>query len=281
MSTGKREQVQSQFLAGGLEVMVATIAFGMGVDKPDIRTVVHTSLPGTLEGFSQEIGRAGRDGKPSRAVLLHSWNDRKTHEFFHDKSYPDPELLERVFRGLGSDPVSPDALARRLRIDGETVETALDKLWIHGGARLKTEGGQQLVVRGQDTWRAPYLRQREHRREQLDDMQRYADGHACRMAALVRHFGDQEDKGRACGTCDVCAPAARACSISPGRRASRRRCCRWAGTSCRATSTASAPPSAPVPSNTSTSRTATRWTRFSSTPGSATAPSASARPIRW
>jgi DNA topoisomerase-3 len=124
MSTGKREQVQSQFLAGGLEVMVATIAFGMGVDKPDIRTVVHTSLPGTLEGFSQEIGRAGRDGKPSRAVLLHSWNDRKTHEFFHDKSYPDPELLERVFRGLGSDPVSPDALARRLRIDGETAATA-------------------------------------------------------------------------------------------------------------------------------------------------------------
>jgi DNA topoisomerase-3 len=207
MSTGKREQVQSQFLAGGLEVMVATIAFGMGVDKPDIRTVVHTSLPGTLEGFSQEIGRAGRDGKPSRAVLLHSWNDRKTHEFFHDKSYPDPDLLERVFRGLGPDPVSPDALARRLRIDGETVETALDKLWIHGGARLKTEGGQQLVVRGQDAWRAPYLRQREHRRAQLDDMQRYADGHGCRMAALVRHFGDQEDQGRACGTCDVCAPA--------------------------------------------------------------------------
>jgi DNA topoisomerase-3 len=93
MSTAKREQVQTEFLAGRIEVMVATIAFGMGVDKPDIRTVVHTSLPGTLEGFSQEIGRAGRDGKPSRAVLLHSWNDRKTHEFFHDKSYPDPELL--------------------------------------------------------------------------------------------------------------------------------------------------------------------------------------------
>jgi DNA topoisomerase-3 len=208
MSTAKREQVQSQFLAGGLDVMVATIAFGMGVDKPDIRTVVHTSLPGTLEGFSQEIGRAGRDGKPSRAVLLHSWNDRKTHEFFHDKSYPDPEMLERVFRGLGPDPTSAEAIARRLHMDGETVETAIEKLWIHGGARLLAEGGQQLVARGQDVWRAPYLRQREHRREQLDDMQRYADGHACRMAALVRHFGDQEDKGRACGTCDVCAPDA-------------------------------------------------------------------------
>jgi DNA topoisomerase-3 len=223
MSTAKREQVQSEFLAGRLEVMVATIAFGMGVDKPDIRTVVHTSLPGTLEGFSQEIGRAGRDGRPSRAVLLHSWNDRKTHEFFHDKSYPDPELIDRVFRGLGADPLSAEGLARRLRIDSETVETALDKLWIHGGARFLAEGGQQLVVRGQDGWRAPYLRQREHRREQLDDMQRFADGHACRMAALVRHFGDQEDQGRACGTCDVCAPDA--CVVravrdpKPGERA--------------------------------------------------------------
>ncbi len=223
MSTAKREQVQSEFLAGRLDVMVATIAFGMGIDKPDIRTVVHTSLPGTLEGFSQEIGRAGRDGKPSRAVLLHSWNDRKTHEFFHDKSYPDPELVDRVFRGLAADPVSAEALARRLHIDSETVETALDKLWIHGGARFRSEGGQQVVVRGKEVWRAPYQRQREHRREQLDDMQRFADGHACRMAALVRHFGDQEDKGRACGTCDVCAPDA--CVVravrdpKPGERA--------------------------------------------------------------
>jgi DNA topoisomerase-3 len=207
MSTAKREQVQSEFLSGRLEVMVATIAFGMGVDKPDIRTVVHTSLPGTLEGFSQEIGRAGRDGKPSRAFLLHSWNDRKTHEFFHDKSYPDPAVVESVFRGLGAEALAPDTLARRLHMDPETVETALDKLWIHGGARFHSEGAQQLVARGKDVWRAPYLRQRDHRREQLDDMQRFADGHACRMAALVRHFGDQEDKGRACGTCDVCAPA--------------------------------------------------------------------------
>ena len=104
MTTSARDRVQADFLAGRLEVIVATIAFGMGVDKPDIRTVVHTALPGTLEGFSQEIGRAGRDGKPSRAVLLHSWNDRRTHEFFFEKGYPDPEVLERVFRALGPEP---------------------------------------------------------------------------------------------------------------------------------------------------------------------------------
>jgi len=68
-----RDRVQIAFLAGKLEVVVATIAFGMGVDKADVRTVIHLALPRTLEGYYQEIGRAGRDGKPSRAVLLHSF----------------------------------------------------------------------------------------------------------------------------------------------------------------------------------------------------------------
>jgi DNA topoisomerase-3 len=208
MTATSRDRVQAGFLDGRLEAIVATIAFGMGVDKPDIRTVVHTALPGTLEGFSQEIGRAGRDGKPSRAILLHSWNDRRTHEFFHDKSYPDPEVLGRVYGGLESEPRPVDDLSRRLRMDPELLETALEKLWIHGGARFSTVGGQPLVARGADGWLPPYRRQREHRREQLDQMQRFADGHACRMAALVRHFGDQEDKGGPCGTCDVCDPDA-------------------------------------------------------------------------
>ena len=206
MTAAARDRVQGDFLSGRLEVIVATIAFGMGVDKPDVRTVVHTALPGTLEGFSQEIGRAGRDGKPSRAVLLHSWNDRRTHEFFFDRGYPEPEVLERAFRALSAAPRPAADLARRLRLDPEALETALEKLWIHGGALFTTEGGETLVARGGDGWRPAYLRQREHRRDQLDEMQRFADGHACRMVALVRHFGDQEDDGRPCGTCDACDP---------------------------------------------------------------------------
>jgi DNA topoisomerase-3 len=110
-----------------------------------------------------------------------------------------------------------DDLPRRLRLDPEELETALEKLWIHGGARFTTAGGRQLVARGGDDWRGPYRRQREHRREQLDEMQRFADGHACRMAALARHFGDQEDTGRPCGICDVCD--ADACLVRSAREA--------------------------------------------------------------
>ena len=85
MSSDDRERVQAAFLAGACEVIVATTAFGMGIDKADVRTIIHAALPGSLEGYYQEIGRAGRDGAPARAILFHAYVDRKTHEFFQDR----------------------------------------------------------------------------------------------------------------------------------------------------------------------------------------------------
>lgn len=197
-----RDLVQDGFLKGRLEVIVATIAFGMGVDKADIRTIIHTALPGSLESYYQEIGRAGRDAKPSRAVLMYSWADRRTHEFFWDRDYPDASNLQRLWNLLGDQPQTNEQLLARMVTDDLVFEKSLEKLWIHGGAVVDLD---QRITRGHDNWQPDYNSQREHKLAQLELITRYADSPVCRMLGLVRHFGDQADAKRLCGICDICA----------------------------------------------------------------------------
>jgi DNA topoisomerase-3 len=200
----QRDLVQAAFLAGELEVVVATIAFGMGIDKPDIRTVIHTAMPGSVEGYYQEIGRAGRDGKLSRAVLLHSYADIHLHRFFLDRDYPEVPVLRRMFLALDERGKGKDRLREELGLDEESFEKALEKLRIHGGAVV---GGDESVARGEPSWDRPYSAQRRHRQEQLALIARFVSGRRCRMLDLVAHFGDRADSGKPCGSCDFCSPS--------------------------------------------------------------------------
>jgi superfamily II DNA helicase RecQ len=204
LDAARRQRVQEGFMAGKLDVMVATIAFGMGIDKPDVRTVIHTALPGSVEGYYQEIGRAGRDGNPSRAILMHSYGDRHTHDFFFSRDYPDVALMDRVFSSLRAEPQPKERLRETLAIEEELFDKIIEKLWIHKGALLDFA---ENVSQGDGSWRPSYITQGEQKRAQIDQMIRFAESNQCRMMALVRHFGDQSDGGTVCGGCDFCAPA--------------------------------------------------------------------------
>ena len=204
LDPGTRERVQRQFLSGKLEIVVATIAFGMGIDKADVRTVVHTALPGSVEAYYQEIGRAGRDGLPSRTVLLHSFADRKMHDFFLERDYPPPTELSRVAAVLTDEFQMPDLLRQRLKMDAETFDKAAEKLASQGAASINIEGNVRGT--GSTIWRKGYDEQINFRRSQIDRMVQFAESRQCRMSSLIQHFGDTADGLRPCGHCDFCAP---------------------------------------------------------------------------
>ncbi|MGO9318810.1 MAG: RecQ family ATP-dependent DNA helicase [Terracidiphilus sp.] len=204
LDAATRERVQTAFQASELEVVVATIAFGMGIDKADIRTVIHAGLPATLEGYYQEIGRAGRDGALSRTYLMHSYADQRTHDFFLNRDYPLVDHLQQVFQALGENPQPVEELRAASKLGEEEFDKALEKLEIHGGARVDFGGS---VMAGGTGWKRTYTIQAQYRAEQFEKVLRFTTSSECRMSALVRHFGDVEDALRPCGICDVCDPA--------------------------------------------------------------------------
>lgn len=151
-----RREVQDAFMKERVRVIVATNAFGMGIDKPNVRLVVHYAMPGTLEAYYQEAGRAGRDGEPADCFLLHSFQDRFTHEFFIKGSYPERTVVEDVYRVLrraasksGSFDLSAEDIASSVRgkVNVREVEGALRILVSAGAYKKLPENGARAFVR--------------------------------------------------------------------------------------------------------------------------------------
>jgi ATP-dependent DNA helicase RecQ len=216
-----RERAQDVFMAGQLDAIVATNAFGMGVDKSDIRLVVHADIPRSPEAYYQEAGRGGRDGKPTRCVLLFNHSDIKLQEFLIDASYPSTELLRGIWKLLRDRPelgvLTPydDELEARLRtqlggdVKAASIGGALRILERHGMLRRDDE---RLAASRPEPGSYPPLdveslaRRAENERSKLRTMVEYAYYPKCRRQFVLEYFGDQDwnDRDRRCGACDTC-----------------------------------------------------------------------------
>ena len=151
-----RHEVQDAFMKERVRAIVATNAFGMGIDKPNVRLVTHYAMPGTLEAYYQEAGRAGRDGELADCYLLHAFQDRFTHEFFIKGAYPEQSVVEQVYETLRRAAASSGAVSATLeeiaaRIPGKVtsreVEGALRILTSAGAYRSEPEAGSRAMVR--------------------------------------------------------------------------------------------------------------------------------------
>jgi ATP-dependent DNA helicase RecQ len=217
-----RAEVQRRFLADDVRVICATNAFGMGVDKPNVRTVVHASVPASLEAYYQEAGRAGRDGAPARALLLAENRDKALHVHFIKRDEVDPGLpgwlADRLIAAAdGDDRYSLDGaeLVRDLRGDGERLRALIGHLTRAGVVAPSPSAPDRVAGRitGRFDGRAAVLCRTSieegarSRWRQYREIWAYVEEDACRRRAILRHFGDASEPQVVLECCDVCTPA--------------------------------------------------------------------------
>jgi ATP-dependent DNA helicase RecQ len=210
----ERRHNQDLFMEGERRVMVATNAFGMGIDKRDTRFVLHLQLPANLEAYYQESGRAGRDGKDAWCTLLFLQDDKRVQQFFLVKHYPDAPELETVYQAaLGLMDEGPVPFER---IHEEVKELAANKVRVC--LRLLKDGGllrqnrALAFVRANAEPRAALFDElsranaakQDRDREALEQMVAYAVSGSCRWKLLLDYFGDSLPGFEQCGRCDNC-----------------------------------------------------------------------------
>ncbi len=224
LSDSDRSDAQDRFIHKEINIAVATNAFGMGIDRDDIRLVCHYEMPGSVEAFYQEAGRAGRDGLPSHCELLFNYADKRVQDFFIEGANPQPTLIKSVYAHLHSaandqqEVVLPmDELTKRLgrSVNGMAVSSALGILRRLGfierfdikGSRIKgsrilnpQKGPEKLEL---DTQALDQKRERDE--QKLKKVLQWVYAQNCRQQWILRYFG--ELKSEACGKCDACETA--------------------------------------------------------------------------
>jgi ATP-dependent DNA helicase RecQ len=215
MRAAERERIQDAFMAGEVPVVVATSAFGMGIDKPDVRWVVHGDTPTSIDAYHQEIGRAARDGEPARAVLFHRPEDLARPKLFASGRDPGTSALHTVIAAVCQNPegVDRDALAGPAGVSKAALARAVPALVALGAVRslpgrrlapgdtlASCDGGevQDLAARAA----AVVSRRREREQSKVELVRRYAEAAGCRRRTLLEALGEARDEP--CGHCDHC-----------------------------------------------------------------------------
>jgi ATP-dependent DNA helicase RecQ len=214
LSARRRAEAQDRFMADEFKALVATNAFGLGIDKPDIRFVLHYHLPGTTEAFYQEFGRAGRDGDRACSALLYDPKDRKLLRFFQAKSYPDGDDLSNAHHTLKllhhrpQPPTLPEILAISPLSAGR-MKVCLSLFTARGIVRYETGGHYRLLrpdmTRDELARTGQSYRDRQERDlRKHQEMVGYAEGRGCRWQRLLGYFGGEALPDERCGNCDSC-----------------------------------------------------------------------------
>ncbi len=207
LDAAQRTAAQEKFQRDACRIIVATVAFGLGIDKPNVRRVIHYNLPGSLENYYQEAGRAGRDGAEAVCTLLYAQSDVRTQRFLLDQAYPAAQALYRVhdlLREAAPLAVSPSDLATASSLPEITVNAALQLLYEQHWLALTPEGKYAATQTGGALQiETTALNQRRFRaNERLRKMIAYALEPTCRRARILAYFG--QAFAPPCGNCDAC-----------------------------------------------------------------------------